>query len=234
MIRNLASSLTALALIASFGAAAHAATFTDSTFVTGNWNDDVRAYFNERQPTLASTQGTSDGNPGDYRRMEVVIPSPDGYIHSFHALSGATWNPSTQGEIASLAFSFDMRTFEGGSFQYALGLRQGNTVYRTAYVGGIPNTWTNQADAFVEASDFENFITGISGTTGTYEFGGGSGPDFSASGGAIQFGFIFNTGGGPETRVGGVDNYSLTVIPEPASLALMGLGGLLMVARRRK
>jgi hypothetical protein len=33
-------------------------------------------------------------------------------------------------------------------------------------------------------------------------------------------------------RIG--DSYSDVVVPEPASLALMGLGGLLMLRRRRR
>lgn len=36
-----------------------------------------------------------------------------------------------------------------------------------------------------------------------------------------------------ENAASGADNVTVTVVPEPASLALMGLGGLMLLRRRR-
>jgi hypothetical protein len=69
---------------------------------------------------------------------------------------------------------------------------------------------------------------------------GGSGtPDFSASGAAITFGFwrAFSapTGSNAGTRIGGIDNWMVTVnsVPEPASALMVGLGIAMICASRR-
>ncbi len=50
------------------------------------------------------------------------------------------------------------------------------------------------------------------------------------TGWTIQLGHDEATGSGPE--VAWIDNFSMTVVPEPASLALLALGGLLVIRRR--
>jgi hypothetical protein len=53
--------------------------------------------------------------------------------------------------------------------------------------------------------------------------------------GGVTFQFAVSTGGAPGSfATGTFDNVSITVIPEPSSLALLGLGGLALVARRRR
>lgn len=45
---------------------------------------------------------------------------------------------------------------------------------------------------------------------------------------------IFRTNGGEPTRGWTVDNVTVNAVPEPASLALLGLGGVLAICKRRK
>jgi hypothetical protein len=78
------------------------------------------------------------------------------------------------------------------------------------------------------------------GTTGTFSiFGSNSGPgtyDFTsagvstvAAGTEMTFGFPGGATGGEE-----LSSFTISVIPEPASLSLMGLGGLMLLPRRKR
>ncbi len=237
MFRNVGSSLAAVVLVASLAAAAQAATFSDGTFNPANWNNDVYASSSvSATPVVAVTQETSGGNPGNYRRMEVTYPG-GGTIYQFHALSGATWDPSVQGEIEGINASFDLNKYATDSPNFWVALRQGNTVFRleTAVVASTLNTWQNFNYTNLVQNSFREGIVGISGNVGSFGFDGNNHPNFTTSGGPIQFGFMLISGAGvgSPARIGGIDNFSLTVIPEPASMALMGLGTLLIVSRRR-
>lgn len=67
----------------------------------------------------------------------------------------------------------------------------------------------------------------------TFNYSIDASTDFSGgtAGEAIYLQFKWEDGG---TSVAYLDNVSLTVIPEPGSLALLGLGGILIASRRRR
>jgi len=65
-----------------------------------------------------------------------------------------------------------------------------------------------------------------------YEFVTTLGPDVS---GGVTLQFAAVTGANPaSTSTLEIDNVSIETIPEPASMALLGMGGLAMLARRRR
>ena len=79
-------------------------------------------------------------------------------------------------------------------------------------------------------------VTGVAGTTLNYTIDvdisgvAGSGSDLST---LNYFGVAFNTVNGTATG-GTLDNVSVITVPEPSSAALLGLGGLVLILRRRK
>jgi len=59
------------------------------------------------------------------------------------------------------------------------------------------------------------------------------GVDFTASAGTLQFLIARNEGVDTVSNEPSIDTVTLTFVPEPGSLALLGLGGLLIARRRR-
>jgi hypothetical protein len=140
------------------------------------------------------------------------------------------------GAISSVDFSLDLR-FVGGSVGtsqvgYQLVLVQGDTHYNALATGGavaqgpgngLPNGWSSQAFTGLTADSF----TWLSGS-------GPLNPDFSASGGVIQLGYLsqntsIDTG---VATTSGIDNWMVTIhsVAEPSGLALAGRG----CAQRRR
>ena len=157
-----------------------------------------------------------------------------------------TYNPATNGAVASLAFSFDV--IGKNSFGYSTPffgffrpiIRQNCSLYSVSSIDIQPTaSWANYALSFTSANPWISVIVGNTSL-----------PDFTGAGGLIEFGFRFTgTGTCPfdncraAATTAGLDNYAVTATPvtpsttvlEPFTYGWMaaGLAGLFFVQRRR-
>lgn len=94
--------------------------------------------------------------------------------------------------------------------------------YRSIYsLPGDPNTTHNQ-------------YPGYTGQTRTFTFDYSAlKSQISANPGYLQLGIVTNNGGGAPLEFY-FDNFQVNLVPEPASLAALGLGGVALAKRRRR
>jgi hypothetical protein len=202
------------------------AQFSDSTFTTG-WVDTILSPSTLGR-TSSSILGTG-GNPATSRTttqaFPFVAPSTTGRIWVAHINSSSTYNPTTQGSITSLSFSYDLIFYKSlsstnsGGIGYALLAFQNGTYYSTIGDAARFEAWTAFPHAPVAAADFSR----IDGT-------GPDKPDFTCGGAPIQFGYVtLNsnptsslTTTASATAVGGIDNWKVDVKSAPccASIAI--------------
>jgi len=113
------------------------------------------------------------------------------------------------------------------------------------FVGDVTGAWNNVSNgvAAVFAGTLNNFVP--VNVSGDNTFDGNTGPGFSTlfsqmlpfSGATVtlQFGNWFtNTNGQPTGFSNASTSATGVVVPEPATLAMLGFGGLALIARRRK
>jgi hypothetical protein len=175
---------------------------------------------------------TAGGDPADYRQVQHFYGGP-GSIITGHLKSTAVYDPSSQGAISSLGSSFATMLISGGD---SLAVLYGPLVYQNGsyYLDGSSlTTITPTTDAWVSHAFSGLTSAAFSRASGS----GGPNPDFSASGGAIQFGYFASngTGGGrPTATSSGLDNWSasVTAVPEPTAALLMVVGLLAVVLLR--
>ncbi len=85
--------------------------FSDSEFNSADWFYEVGAWGGGAG---FSTQELTGGNPEAYRLINLSMTAGEGGV-GLHAFKySAVYNPSTQGAIASVAFSEDLRMVDGG------------------------------------------------------------------------------------------------------------------------
>lgn len=232
----------ALAALAAATAAtsAQATAFFDGTFVDTDWT--AQKLFDNSNSGSGGASATigqvgTGGNPGAYRQTVNDWLGTGGFEYG-HVSTVAAYNPSIEGAITSMDFSYDARYFGfSGSganplaVAYLPFLMQGGSTYQGPYATATQNSWVPFDFMNLMASDFTL-------TTGS----GPANPDFSATGGAIMFGYLTSNGSGftgTHETTSGIDNWRVEVhnaqVPEPASLSLFGLGlaGLGWARRRR-
>lgn len=199
----------ALLFLAPLAGPAAAATFSDATFTPADWTLTVETL--NLGGSVTVSQLASGGNSGAFRRINDVLTSAVGQgfsntVFGFHARVGATWNPSVQGAIASLAYSEDAYRYAGSGVQAnGVALRQGGVIYygTGSVTPGTTGVWQNYAWSTLTAASFDALAPGVQN------------PDFGPSGGPIQFGFYransTSVGGSGATISGGIDNWSVTL-----------------------
>lgn len=157
--------------------------------------------------------------------------------------------------MRGLSGSFSLSPLAGTIFDAGDGTVVDGTVFDVTFAAGIGSASSGNSTifgydigssngllTFITGSNADNSTTlaGLS-DTGIQVVGGAGKTDekiwtvtFSGSGLAltdeISFSITHEDTGSPFFWM---DDFSVTAIPEPASLALMGLGGLLMLRRRR-
>jgi hypothetical protein len=150
--------------------------------------------------TSSATHPATGGFAGAFRRIDHDFPGA-GSLSVFHGFTGETYDPSTQGAIATVRFSEYRRKIlpvGSGSIGATFAILQGGTIYPLA--GGLAissEAWEARQTDLLTAADF---------TGGT--------PDFSATGGPITFGFIrSNTRGtaSPQLVAHGVDDFRVEI-----------------------
>jgi hypothetical protein len=215
-----------------------AVTFSDpGTFATPQWSESIFG-----GGDVVDTRENTGGNPDDFLRIQT-IPSGGTIVIGGYLNSAATYDPSTQGAIASIDLGIDVALFVGVTgFTDGQGfgtiLEQNGQVFGNGFaVTGLNNSFNSRT---ILGSAESNF--GLISANGNTNFG--INPDFSSSGSSITFGFsAANSGSSPISgSTAGYDNWSVTVnqvnpqqVAEPGTLALfaIGLAGLGFVRRRK-
>lgn len=179
------------------------------------------------------------GNPGDCLTADFATQqSGTTAVREFLTFEGFEYNPSTQGAVSTIDFSLDRRwtkvqgnwNFTGATSIFTV-LQGDRLFFASDTVTYTLGTWIT-FDRTVAASDFREFDL----TVGSSKDGV---PDFSSSGEALRFGLLVgwqwsNPSGSSLAAREDTDNFEVSVnpVPEPSSLALLGLG--LTRFRKRK
>jgi len=205
-------------------------TFSDGTFIDADWSvafvfDDTAS----RPATFTVNQVGTGGNPGAYRFETHRMDQGNLHVVSLH--SGFLYDPAVSGAISAIDFSYDLTHPSTYSGSYWPVLAQNGTYYapQAGDVAPLGGAWTHFGHNDLDALDF------------TRQFGSGAvTPDFSSSGAPMQFGYFFaNTHvsgvGNFFSYSSGIDNFQVTIVPEPSTWALLLLGGatLALAARKR-
>lgn len=208
--------LTALLVVVAFSGVVTAqttVTFQDGDFPNANWTTSVEVL--NGGGSVNAFQVASGGTPGSFRRIENTLNSAIGTgvansVFGFHRLAGAVFDPATGGAIVSLAYAEDSQRISGGVQACGLALRQGGVVY---YGPGFLTptafgTWVTTTQSGLTAAQFDALAPGVQV------------PDFSPSGGPIEFGFYrsnsTSVGGGGGTTYGGIDNWQVILTIDAA------------------
>ena len=182
--------------------------------------------------TSTNTQQLSGGNPGAYRQtIHDWAVTVDGVNIEFaHLFTPTSYNLGSLGAINALVFDMDAKVDLAPQVN-AIGFRflveQDGTFYASDSTAILVGTGWNDISATLSEPDF-------------VVLGGVGNPDFSTAGSPIRFGYVTRNGGSNTGRtlqsIGGVDNWSVTVVPIPAAVWLFGSGliGLIGIARRKK
>lgn len=201
-------------------------TFQDGDFVDATWVVDTIG-----TGSVVGAQVVGVGNPGKARQVTNVLGDGSNTLirgfHRFGTTQATTYEPLTQGPIASLEYALDYFPVGGptGGQGVAFGLRQGQVTYFASSLAiGNTSAWQTHA-ASLTASDFAR-MDGLAGV-----------PNF-VNGARIRFGFMtYNSWNGTSTgfeTVALYDNFSVRVVPAPAGAGLIGALGVVALRRRRK
>lgn len=216
------------------------------------------------QPLITSTTGITDNSISDPLYdgigIEVGFTTVDSSAEVMLGFYGSeTYTPSISGELLTIDYSVFASEIGAGDAPVIPILRQGGVDYAyvgTGVVGGLtsqgfrPNDGNADDGSFagmtlsgVSASDF--ITINLTDNTSTYNLipptTSGS-PDFTATGGTIEFGWAMGaaTSGTSNNRnvrilTTGSQTTSvlLTTVPETSTALLVSLGALAMLRRRR-
>jgi hypothetical protein len=188
--------------------------YSDTEFAPGDWTAQV-FYTSGNGGSGSATQQPGGGNPGACRRVTHNIATRTAKVAVLHERAGATYDPQTQGAIAEIDFAFDAKTIQDpgyGGQSATLGIKQNGIVYCGPYFSNGSEVWQGTVRSNLTANDFILF-------DGTL-----SHPDFSSSGGAIQFGLVTSNHNPPDGIIGGsitiveYDNWSMTIDQVPTAV----------------
>ncbi len=222
---------TTLAAIAglSFAAATTnaAVIVSDGTFADSDWTLISRPYgpgggTGSAQQVL--TGGAGDNGPARLTTNTAGSNASGSYNASIY--TAFTYNPAVGGPLSGLSISIDAIYIDGLSAIGAV-VEQDGVIYLT---GNAINTPSWQTYTFTPGAGDWFLITPDGGAVTP-------GPDFSAAGAPMRFGFFTgngtSSGGVTYTNRGLNDNFAVSFVPTPTTAALLGLTTLLAARRRR-
>ena len=163
---------------------------------------------------------------------ELTPPNPgpgelSGSLGVFDVVSaGDTFLLSSDGSLTALASGFDEAEFRNGIYSFTRTFPQGAPELQFLSVGDSPDEF---------AVNFVDINTGLLSNMEAWTIGGIDGAIAvelfdQASSGIDRAGAIFSTSGA--TKPTSPVAYSFTIVPEPTTLLLLGLGGV-MLGRKR-
>lgn len=223
--------------------------FSDGDFQSGWSSTTITDQNTTGTTTYVTTNPSTGGNPNFFRQETHTAVQASGAptlaaLHFGNLNSAAQYNPSVQGAITSVSFSYDLLYIADtipGVLQIIAGyglLAEQNGRYYRAYFGHYapPGTsWTSFSRSALTSSSFHEIFD-----SGTYpHFNASSNPDFSAAGSNIRFGYVVANGfSGSVNANTGIDNWNVTItnnaVPEPATFAIAGSGLLAIAFLRRR
>ncbi|MCW5966093.1 MAG: PEP-CTERM sorting domain-containing protein [Bryobacterales bacterium] len=204
-------------------------------------------------PITGQFYHTGTGNPGPGRLHAYSIGASSGTTTLIvgHYNPSFVWDPSVDGAVGELEFSYDIITTTRGSGGFRPALRQDGVIFYLSTV-------LHSNDSLTDWMTF----TAFSGNASEWlDISGLLNPDFSSSGSLIEFGYRTGLGSeclnpNPETGLcsaasfrSALDNYRVTIrsleddggepgsIPEPSTAAMLSgilLAGALYGYRRKR
>ena len=204
---------TSLAVAALSLTAAHAVTLVSPTLNNGGFQTNGGSNTNY-------TTGTNWFNYGAGSETTNVYLNNNGLVSGASSPSQNTGWTISDGNVFNLTFDI----VESGA-------TAGNPINWTLYYYGnegnvgFDETSDTSAVALFSGS---GFTSGTTIESGDLTFDAGTEPD--AVGQTLYLRFNRNTAGGFPT----IDDVNLTAVPEPSSAALVGLGGVALLARRKR
>jgi hypothetical protein len=171
------------------------------------------------------------GNPGAQLSCTTVTPLTGGWAWAICLDPAANWTPAVNGPIAGVSMDIDVQSVSGWGQGQALDivvLQDGKYYGGPAIPHALTGPDTEWHTVLVGPLTADHFVY-MQTANGWDPI---DHPDFSSSGAPMTFGFTVGNWAS-ETYTQHYDNWRLTV-PEPATLSLLALGGLAMMARRRR
>ena len=242
--------LGAVAVASMIGAAQAATTYTE-TFTSDGTNQDLdyigwQGYYgnNSGTPTVADTYTNGSDfavTTADYFQTKQGWHSGGKHIETMLFTS----EPGTiaLGDMTDLSVDI-RRDFAGGSGANAtarLVLEIGGSWYATAANRYSPRSAGDEATFTSLTIDPSASLLAADWLTiadPAVSLGTGAAPASAFDGSELVTNYgvwlTDDSGGGGGTAWTQVDNFSVTEVPEPSSAALLGLGGLALILRRRK
>jgi hypothetical protein len=188
------------------------------------------------------TQRDMDFSAGGFWAFSYDIAGKfNGTLPSAQNLASFSLQPSTTNRsFTAVDVWDDVNTALSWSAQYiwfdASGAQQAATTPAAAWGGLSPNHWyrqttivnfANNSIVQVNLTDLATNVTNTFAPTGWYLLGG------AAPTQAMPTGIRFFAGGALGNTLG-IDNINVNPVPEPASMAALGLGVVAFIRRRRK
>jgi hypothetical protein len=198
--------LASIPVLAVQPARAETSTIFDGTFFNGNWTMVVRPYGpggGSGAGTQVATGGAGDNGPA--RQVTNSCGNNNSGAYNASIQTSVTYRPAADGAILGFALSVDSRHL--GSL-CALGavVQQGDDVWMLGYAINTP-AWTT----YTFTPDLNGPWFQIHPTGAVL----GPGPDLSASGAPLRFGFYTGNGSGPGnfgyTTTSLMDNFTVVV-----------------------